>query len=262
MSVNQFNQVSYGFTQSLIAEFPLPIIAVRAPGAGDKAQLGTEWINKTTNMVYVLTSIVGNVATWVTAGGAGGAGVFASLEATNGNITADLGNIVATVGNITTTAGDINSGNDITAANNITATAGDITATAGNIVATVGDVNSGNDVNAGHDLTATNAITATNGDITATNGNIVTTVGAMLSTGDIISTNGSVQSALGNLVAVVGSLSIGGGILVTSGAGDPNGVVNAPQGSLYLNTAGNAVNNRAWINTDGVTAWTFITTGA
>lgn len=55
---------------------------------------------------------------------------------------------------------------------------------------------------------------------------------------------------------------VGGGAKVISGAGDPNGVVTAPKGSLYLNLTGSAVNDRAWINTNGITAWTFIVTGA
>ena len=237
MSVNQFNQVSYGFTQSLIAEFPLPIVSVRAPGANDKAQLGTEWIDKTTNMVYILTSIVNNAATWVTAGGAGGAGVFASLEATIGNITADLGNIVATVGNITATAG------------NIVATAGNITASAGAIRATLGDVTAGNDI------VAFNDVVATNGNVSSTLGNIVADAG------NISATLGNITAAAGNIVATAGHFLVNGLSIVT-GAGDPNGIVNAAQGSLYLNTAGTGVNDRAWINTDGITTWTFITTGA
>lgn len=50
-------------------------------------------------------------------------------------------------------------------------------------------------------------------------------------------------------------------VFVMSGSGSPNGTITAALGSLYLNTAGNAVNNRAWVNTDGGTTWTYITTG-
>lgn len=57
-------------------------------------------------------------------------------------------------------------------------------------------------------------------------------------------------------------ITIANGLAVTSGDGDPNGVVEAPQGSFYLNTAGNGTQNRAWINTDGGTAWTYVVTGA
>lgn len=44
------------------------------------------------------------------------------------------------------------------------------------------------------------------------------------------------------------------------GSGTPNAVVKAAQGSLYLNYAGNSTSTRAYINTDGATAWTAITT--
>jgi hypothetical protein len=48
------------------------------------------------------------------------------------------------------------------------------------------------------------------------------------------------------------------GIYVGSGA--PS--VSAAKGSLYLRTDGTTTNNRAYINTDGATTWTNITTGA
>jgi hypothetical protein len=50
------------------------------------------------------------------------------------------------------------------------------------------------------------------------------------------------------------------GVKIHSGAGDPNAVVSAVKGSLYLNTTGSSTSTRAYINTDGATAWTAITT--
>jgi len=44
------------------------------------------------------------------------------------------------------------------------------------------------------------------------------------------------------------------------GSGAPS--VSAPKGSLYLRTDGTTTNNRAYINTDGATTWTAITTVA
>lgn len=49
---------------------------------------------------------------------------------------------------------------------------------------------------------------------------------------------------------------------ILSGAGDPNGVVTATKGSLYLNLTGSGVADRAWINTNGGTVWTNLTTAA
>lgn len=50
------------------------------------------------------------------------------------------------------------------------------------------------------------------------------------------------------------------GIAVYIGSGAPT--VSAPKGSLYLRSDGSATNNRAYINTDGGTTWTPLTTAA
>jgi hypothetical protein len=65
MSVFQPGQVSYGLTQPLIGVPSAPIISQRAPTTDDKANLGTLWINQATNLPYILTSVVDNIATWV-----------------------------------------------------------------------------------------------------------------------------------------------------------------------------------------------------
>lgn len=46
------------------------------------------------------------------------------------------------------------------------------------------------------------------------------------------------------------------------GAGDPNGVVTAPVGTLYLNSTGSTTTNRLWINTNAGTVWTYFTSHA
>jgi len=262
VSVAQYQQVSYGLTQALIPEPPLSIVSKRNPTANDKAQIGTQWVNTATNSYFVLTSIVANVATWASAGT--GAGVFFSLEATGGNITADLGNIiatagdiVATAGNIVATAGDVDAGNDVNATNAITATNGDITATNGNIVASNGDIVAtlGNiDALAGN-VSAANGLTATGGDIDAATGNITAVAGDITATaGNIVATAGNIEATAGNFIV--------NGVGIYAGAGDPNGALAAAQGSLYLNTAGAGINDRAWINTTGAMVWTFVVTGA
>jgi hypothetical protein len=45
-----------------------------------------------------------------------------------------------------------------------------------------------------------------------------------------------------------------------SGSGAPT--LSAPKGSLYLNITGNSTSTRAYINTNGSTTWTAITTAA
>lgn len=58
------------------------------------------------------------------------------------------------------------------------------------------------------------------------------------------------------------SMQLGGtkGFGIYFGSGTPNAVIKAAQGSLYLNYTGNSTSSRAYINTDGATAWTAVTT--
>jgi len=52
------------------------------------------------------------------------------------------------------------------------------------------------------------------------------------------------------------------GMVIMSGAGTPHGTVTAPKGSLWLRTDGTTTNDRAYINTDGSTTWSALTTAA
>lgn len=49
---------------------------------------------------------------------------------------------------------------------------------------------------------------------------------------------------------------------VLAGTGDPNTVVSARQGSLYLNVSGSGVGNRLWVNSNGGTTWVAVTTAS
>ena len=59
---------------------------------------------------------------------------------------------------------------------------------------------------------------------------------------------------------VVDTLGASGAPALCIGSGAPT--LSAPQGSLYLRTDGTTTNDRAYINTDGSTTWTALTTGA
>lgn len=122
MAVNNYLGVSYGLSSALLPVFPFPIVSTRDPLTSDKSLLGTLWVNKSTNEYFILTSIVSNSATWSSL--SNGSGIFSSLEATTGNITADLGNIIATAGNITSVAGSVSAGTTVTAATGLTVSAG------------------------------------------------------------------------------------------------------------------------------------------
>lgn len=229
MAVNNVRQsVAYGFTDALLGVGPEPILSKRAPGTADKAQLGTLWIDVAANTPYVLTSVVGSTATWVSLGGGGGAGVFTSVTATTGNITATLGNIVAS-------AGSVSAATTVTAGTGITATTGNIVATAGNINATAGSISAGTTITAGTGITST--------------------------TGNIIATAGNIVSNAGSITASTGFI-LGAGPKIIAGAGSPSGTVTAPQGSLYLNTTGNSASTRAYINSDSGTTWIAVTTAS
>lgn len=89
------------------------------------------------------------------------------------------------------------------------------------------------------------------------------TVTGTLKAGTITATN-NITTTAGNLVASGSGLGVivGGGAKVISGTGTPNGTVTAPQGSLYLRLDGSSAITRAYINTDGSTTWTAVTTAA
>jgi hypothetical protein len=63
-----------------------------------------------------------------------------------------------------------------------------------------------------------------------------------------------VSVQMGTATGVVGA------VAVIAGSGSPSAAVTAAKGSLYLRTDGSTTNDRAYINTDGSTAWTALTT--
>ncbi len=76
-------------------------------------------------------------------------------------------------------------------------------------------------------------------------------------------TGSNVVAANGLSVTTAGrGVSLPGGLLVLAGAGSPDTAVTAPAGSLYLRSDPAGATSRAYINTDGVTAWTNITCAA
>lgn len=59
-----------------------------------------------------------------------------------------------------------------------------------------------------------------------------------------------------------GSILFANGIQILSGTGSPIGAVAAAQGSIFLRTDGFDDSSRLYVNTDGATAWTAISTVA
>jgi hypothetical protein len=191
MANNIYRPVAYGLSDALLNVFPAPIVGVRNPTAADKAQIGSIWVNKTSNDAWVLTSIANNAAVWTGIGG--GSGTFTSL-------TVNPGNITATAGNISATAGSVSAGTTVTAGTGITATTGNITATTGNLIATAGN------------------ITATAGNITATAGNITATAGEVVAGGivegqSLVATGDSGGFALSTTLSSATSTALSSGTL-------------------------------------------------
>lgn len=96
----------------------------------------------------------------------------------------------------------------------------------------------------------------------------VTVTGAVAATGAVTAASVSVT---GNLVADSGTAPPAGGMFSvqlssTSGLGIYVGsgapTIAAAKGSLYLRTDGTTTNDRAYINTNGSTTWTALTTVA
>ncbi len=181
---NKFRNVAYGLSDALLNTPSLPIVSERAPTANDKAPFGTIWVDKPNADAYIITSIVGNVATWVNAGG--GSGTFTTLEVTGNSpvsatIVADQGYIQASDGDIRVIDGDfvaVGTGNFFINSGEINSATGDILVQAGDIEATLGSIT-------GASLVATGivGVVASIGDIEATVGKVF---GATLSaTGDI-----------------------------------------------------------------------------
>lgn len=61
--INQKN-IAYSLNQPLSNVFPEPIASQRAPQSGDKAPIGTVWVDIPNNQSYILTSLANNTATW------------------------------------------------------------------------------------------------------------------------------------------------------------------------------------------------------
>lgn len=192
-----YQNVGYGLTNALPTIFQPPIVAKRAPTTADLADIGATWIYPAVNTSWTLTSIVAGAATWVDNGGSGGTGVFASVEATTGNITADLGNFVATAGSATIH--------------------GNITSTTGNLVSTLGSVSAATTVTAGTGIIATTGnIAASAGNVSAS-GTVTAGTGINSSTGNIVASTGNIISSLGSITAA--TTVSGAGVVATGDTG-------------------------------------------
>lgn len=82
-------------------------------------------------------------------------------------------------------------------------------------------------------------------------------VDSVAATGNVTADSGTAPVA-GGALAFAATSTAGLGIYFGSGAP----TISAAQGSLYIRTDGTTTNNRAYINTNGATTWTALTTVA
>jgi hypothetical protein len=103
------------------------------------------------------------------------------------------------------------------------------------------------------------SINATTGAVTVTGTfGAATQVTTLAATGNITADSASGLVAGGASAFIATNVAAGMGIYVGSGAP----TVAAAQGSLYLRSDGSSTSTRAYINTNGSTTWTALTTAA
>lgn len=298
--VKQRRNVGYGLSEALLNVPQAPIVSQRAPTTSDKAEIGTIWIDEPNNDAYTLTSIVANSATWI--GSGGGAGTFTSLTVTPGPVSLTGAITLTGVGSAVTIAAGAGIDIDSTGGIAINATTGNLTldsdAAASNIDIGVGTA-AGQLVNLGTgassktiaigNATGTTGVTITSGssDIALTTAGLsdivlASTQNVTINADAAVSINVDVGTiSIGTTAVdqdvVIGNTTAGstvtintpanegltlGAVRVIAGSGSPDTVVTAPAGSLFLRTDPAGATSRAYINTDGVTAWTNITCAA
>jgi hypothetical protein len=103
------------------------------------------------------------------------------------------------------------------------------------------------------------SINATTGTVTVTGTfGAATSVTTLTATGNITADSASGLVAGGASAFIATNVAAGMGIYVGSGAP----TVAAAKGSLYLRSDGSGTGDRAYINTNGSTTWTALTTAA
>lgn len=108
-------------------------------------------------------------------------------------------------------------------------------------------------------------VTLSGTSATLTVGGTLSVTGAV--TGPSISVTGAVTSrnatATPAAASAVAGLAMGADAIgVYWGTGSPSTALTAAKGSLFIRTDGSSTSTRLYVNTDGVTAWTNVTTAA
>ena len=214
-------------------------------------------LNYYTNDVTIAANTVSTSSVTGALTVAGGVGVQGNLYV-NGDI---FGNVTVTdisVGTVTASGnvlgGNINTGGLVSASGNVT----------GGNLRTVGLISATGNITGGNILGGANVNSTTHTGTTVS-------VSANITGGNILSS--AVVSAVGNATILSGTAVPAGGTTgagyklsstanlgVFFGSGAPT--LSAAQGSLYLRTDGSTTSTRMYVNTNGATAWTAVTTAS
>lgn len=244
MAQNYYNIPAYTRSQPEARLGNPPIIAKRNPGNNDKWQISQEWINVTTNAVFILTSFVGGIPTWTDITGAGGA--FTSLTVTPGPISLTGTTSINTTGAATTSIG--------TGTNSGITTIGNTATVGSGIALNVGSsdliiTGAGNIISIGADAAANTILVGslTNGSTTTISGGNNTGVGPGAAAinletapaGDIQiglpSQTGTVQiapSTVAHIVNISNGVNTGAAVVnISAGAAGANSTVNILSGN-------------------------------
>lgn len=249
MAVNRRSRpsVGYGLDNALQSLAPQPIKSTRNPSTSDVAEIGTLWINKSTDAYYILTSVAAGAANWEAQ--STGSGTFAAVEVTGGS--GDV--LVVDAGGDTVLGGDLSVTGDSSFIGNVAIT-GDISITGDFDITDTGSIG----------LTSTNnaagAITLTEDG--GTSGSIILTAlqGTDPASIDLVSVAGGIrlESNLDAANAIVITSANGGGIEVIA-AGTAGGtkdlVLQSTASSVHI-SGGEAVADAITLaaTTGGITA--------
>jgi hypothetical protein len=265
MATKILNRKGYGLGSPLIDLAPAPIISRRAPGVHDSAELGSIWIDRVLNDVYVLTSISSGSSSWIGCGG--GSGSFTTVAATTSVTTPLITN--ATDIDVTAVAGDIT----LDAGGDVILDSADITLTTtgildANITGAVTIDSSAAGVSIDGVLASNLTVTGAGEDLTCSSvgGSVVVTSNEAVATAVTISATDAaggilVDAGTGGITLDASFVALGG-IYMYSGAGEPAAALAVHVGDVFFRTDPTGANDRIYVATVVGTTWTTINCAA
>jgi len=277
---------------------PMPIVAKRAPTSADLGyQLGQLWIYTSSNVAYILTSVVSNSALWSLLEAGSGSGVFSTLTST-ANSTIATG--ASTVNSFGSGSGSVNTIGSAAGASSTTISVGTGNFSLDGVGAStysVGASTTTGTINIGGTGANTGIITIAGGtgaqtlniaasgtgakaiNIGATGSADTisigsTTAGSTLAlktptSTPVVAANG-LTATVGNLTATNGNvvlstaatrLVLPGPVNIMTGAGVPSNGLAVNVGDMYINTTASTTTTRLYI-ASAASTWVTFTTSA